>query len=213
MRARRDSAYARAAFEATSELGTAPIRSTRAEWDLRLGGREPRPRLVLAIALVSHVAQVCIWIGFDNLLNYWPYSGSDLDDHVDCFWQCRLGKREWYDQLPAVAIGLLLMLATGTLLHFGFAVDRLDPDAFPHVRAWLEPPSGAPSMAKLALAFLRSVVAMSAYYAHLSAFWYLVDEDCAGVVGGPDSAARNVAYVVLGLAALYATGCFWNDTM
>ena len=89
----------------------------------------------------------------------------------------------------------------------------MDPDAFPHVRAWLEPPSGAPSMAKLALAFLRSVVAMSAYYAHLSAFWYLVDEDCAGVVGGPDSDARNVAYVVLGLAALYSTGCFWNDTM
>ena len=54
---------------------------------------------------------------------------------------------------------------------------------------------------------------MGAYYAHLSAFWYLVDEDCAGVVGGPDSAARNLAYVVLGLAALYATGCFWNDTM
>ena len=63
------------------------------------------------------------------------------------------------------------------------------------------------------LAFLRSVVAMGAYYVHLSAFWYLVDEDCAGVVGGPDSAARNLAYVVLGLAALYATGCFWNDTM
>ena len=181
---------------------------------MRLGGREPRPRLVLAIALVSHVAQVCIWIGFDNLLNYWPFSGSDLDDHVGyCFWGCRLGRREWYDQLPAVAIGLLLMLFTGTLLMFGFAVDRLDPDAFPHVRAWLEPPSGAPSMAKLSLAFLRSVVAMGAYYAHLSAFWYLVDEDCAGVVGGPDSDARNVVYVVLGLAALYSTGCFWNDTM
>ena len=120
MRARRDSAYARAALAATSELelGTAPIRSTRATWDLRLGGREPRPRLVLAIALVSHVAQVCIWIGFDNLLNYWPFSGSDLDDHAgDCFWGCRLGRREWYDQLPAVAIGLLLMLFTGTLLH------------------------------------------------------------------------------------------------
>ena len=169
---------------------------------------------VLVIALVSHVAQVCIWIGFDNLLNYWPFSGSDLDDHAgDCFWGCRLGRREWYDQLPAVAIGLILMLFTGTLLHFGFAVDRLDPDAFPHVRSWLEPPSGAPSMAKLALAFLRSTVAMGAYYAHLSAFWYLVDEDCAGVVGGPDSDARNVVYVVLGLAALYATGCFWNDTM
>jgi uncharacterized membrane protein YuzA (DUF378 family) len=54
---------------------------------------------------------------------------------------------------------------------------------------------------------------MGAYYAHLSAFWYLVDEDCAGVVGGPDSDARNVVYVVLGLAALYSTGCFWNDTM
>ena len=215
MRARQDSAYARAAAAATCELGSAPIRSTRrAQWDLRLGGREPRPRLVLAIALVSHVAQVCIWIGFDNLWNYWPYSGSDLDDHAgDCFWGCRLGRREWYDQLPAVAIGLLLMLFTGTLLHFGFAVDRLDPDAFPHVRAWLEPPSGEPSASRLVLAFLRSVVAMSAYYSHLSAFWYLVDEDCAGVVGGPDSAARNVVYVVLGLAALYATGCFWNDTM
>ena len=30
---------------------------------------------------------------------------------------------------------------------------------------------------------------------------------------GPDSDARNLAYVVLGLAALYSTGCFWNDTM
>ena len=48
MRARRDSAYARAAAAATSEfeLGTAPIRSARAEWDLRLGGRQPKPRLV-----------------------------------------------------------------------------------------------------------------------------------------------------------------------
>ena len=101
MRARRDSAYARAAAAATCELGSAPIRSTRrAQWDLRLGGREPRPGLVFAIALASHVAQVCIWIGFDNLWNYWPYSGSDLDDHVDCFWQCHLGRREWYHQLP-----------------------------------------------------------------------------------------------------------------
>ena len=49
MRARRDSAYARAAAAATSELelGTAPIRSTRGNnWDLRLGGRQPKPRLV-----------------------------------------------------------------------------------------------------------------------------------------------------------------------
>jgi hypothetical protein len=215
MRARRDSAYARAAAAATCELGSAPIRSTRrAQWDLRLGGREPRPRLVFAIALASHVAQVCIWIGFDNLLNYWPFSGSDLDDHAgDCFWGCRLGRREWYDQLPAVAIGLLLMLFTGTLLHFGFAVDRLDPDAFPHVRAWLETPSGDPSPSRLVLAFLRSVVAMGAYYVHLSAVWYLVDEDSSGVVGGPNSNGRNVFYVVVGLGALYATGCLWNDTM
>ena len=47
MRARRDSAYALAAAAATSELGTAPIRSTRGNnWDLRLGGRQPKPRLV-----------------------------------------------------------------------------------------------------------------------------------------------------------------------
>ena len=48
MRARRDSAYARAAADATSELelGTAPMRSTRGDWDLRLGGRQPKPRLV-----------------------------------------------------------------------------------------------------------------------------------------------------------------------
>ena len=48
MKARRDSAYARAAATATSELelGTAPIRSTRGAWDLRLGGRQPKPRLV-----------------------------------------------------------------------------------------------------------------------------------------------------------------------
>ena len=154
MRARQDSAYARAAAAATSEfeLGTAPIRSTRGEWDLRLGRaraaaetgarhspREPRrpglhlDRLRQPLELLA-VLRVPTWMIMSG----------------DCFWGCRLGRREWYDQLPAVAIGLLLMLFTGTLLMFGFAVDRLDPDAFPHVRAWLEPPSGAPSMASLA---------------------------------------------------------------
>ena len=105
----------------------------------------------------------------------------------------------------------------GRCRHFGFVADRFDKDAPPHVQSWLPAPRGAPTARKIFAAFSRSVLAQTGYYAHLTAFWYLVDEDVATngwIEYGLDSKRedRNLAYIVLGLSGLYASGCFWADT-
>jgi hypothetical protein len=44
-------------------------------WDLSLGTQRQRPRLAFGLACASYCGQVAIWVGFDNLLEDWPYSG------------------------------------------------------------------------------------------------------------------------------------------
>jgi hypothetical protein len=119
-----------------------------------------------------------------------------------------------------MALGLGLLFASGTLLNWSFAVDRLDSSAPPHVQSFLVPPKAGtpPSAAVLGRVFLRNVASQTGYYAHLSGFWYLVDEDVASngwLRLGLDHAStqRNAAYALSGFAALYATGCFWADAM
>ena len=178
-------------------------------WDLSFGGETQKPRLALALASLSYCGQVLVWVGFDNCICAWPYG-----DVGKCPGPCVFASRRWYHELGPMAVGACTMAATGSLLHFGFVVDRLDKAQFPHVFAWLPAPAGPPRWRSAAAASVRSFFAQAGYYAHLSAFWYLVDEDLAtaGVTPAPASEARNAAYVVAGLAGLYATGCFWSDT-
>ena len=189
------------------------------DWDLSYGTPTQRPDVAYGLAAASYVGQVLIWVGFDACLCSWPYGGvRGQYDNDECLWGCALGDRAWYHEVPIMAAGLAAMFASGTLLHFSFVADRFDKRKFPHVMAWLPVPDGPPNRRALARAFARSIVAMAGYYAHLSAFWYLVDEDlatapwAAAVPMAPDSNARNVAYLAAGLAALYASGCFWADT-
>ena len=58
------------------------------------------------------------------------------------------------------------------------------------------------------------MLAQAGYYAHLTAFWYLVDEDVDTSFDVDLRAAsedRNAIYLGLGLGGLYASGTFWAD--
>ncbi|KAJ1456079.1 hypothetical protein M885DRAFT_518546 [Pelagophyceae sp. CCMP2097] len=194
-------------------------RCMRSKWDLSLGTSTQMPLVAFLLACVSYLGQVSIWVGFDNLLEDWPYSGVYLQSVDDrCVWGCALGARHWYHQLFWMILGLGLLLCSGTLLNWSFVVDRLDSATEPHVHAFLVPPNSPSSFGVLFKVFLRTVFSQMGYYVHLSGFWYLIDEDVASngwVHLGLDhsSVGRNVAYVLSGFVALYASGCFWADAM
>lgn len=165
---------------------------------------------------------------------HFRYSGVwRQSKNPDCFWGCVFGRRRYFHQLPLMALGVGLLFWTGSLLHFGGVADRFDADAHPRVQAWLPAPRG-PSVSpafffgvrltvpgfdryarsKLWGAFARSVLAQAGYYAHLTAFWYLVDEDVDTSFDVDLRAAsedRNAIYLGLGLGGLYASGTFWAD--
>lgn len=204
------------AFLARAEmLGRARKPDHKSGWDLSFGGGTHRPGLGVALALGAYCGQVLTWVGFDNCLCYWPYSGVwRQGDNPDCFWGCVFGERRYYHQLPIMALGIALLFWSGGLLYFAGVADRFDKAAHPRVQASLPAPAGPLTSGALWAAFARSVLAQAGYYAHLTAFWYLVDEDVDASFDFDLAAAsedRNGAYLALGLAGLYACGTFWAD--
>ena len=66
-----DAVFARAELRLAAD-GAPPSRRP-GRWDASLAfGKAQRPRLLLGLAALGHFGQVMIWLGFDNLVNYWP---------------------------------------------------------------------------------------------------------------------------------------------